>query len=134
MEEFDDYIEEKARERVNAKKGFYVHFVVYLSMFAFFLIMNLATFKDDGHWWFFFPMIPWGAGLLIHYFVVFGIPGTDILTDGWEEREMEKELYRMRRKYEAPASALPPADEEELPDLKEWKKEKRELFDDEDLV
>jgi hypothetical protein len=133
MEDFDDYIERKARKRVQAKKGFYVHFAVYLAMFVFFFLMNLATFKDEGHWWFFFPMLPWGAGLLIHFLVTFGIPGTNILTDGWEEREMEKEMWRMERKYGSPA-ALPPAEEVELPDLKEREKQKRKLLDEEDFV
>ncbi len=88
---------EQAKKVVKKKKGFYSHFAAYIAVGAFFLIMNILTFDDSGEWWFFFPMLPWGIGLAIHYFSIFGLPGTDILTKEWEQRETEKE---MRKIYE----------------------------------
>ncbi len=86
----------RARSRVKKKKGFFVHLGVFLSVGLFFLLINLLTY--DGEFWFFFPMLPWGVGLAIHYIAVFGIPGTDILTHEWEKRELEKEMFNLRRK------------------------------------
>jgi hypothetical protein len=44
-----------------------------------------------------FPMVlMWGIGLVFHYTRVFGLPGTDVLSSEWEEREIEKEMERMQ--------------------------------------
>lgn len=92
----EDYIYRAARKRVKQKKGFYGHLSAYIAVGVFFLTMNLAT--DPWDLWFFYPMMPWGIGLLIHYFGVFGLPGKDrALTPKWEEREMEKEIQRLQR-------------------------------------
>jgi hypothetical protein len=88
----------RARSRVKKKKVFFVHLGVFLSVGLFFFLINLLTY--DGEFWFFFPMLPWGVGLAIHYISVFGLPGTDILTQEWEKRELEKEMFNMRRKRE----------------------------------
>jgi hypothetical protein len=135
-----DPIVEKAYKRVKAKKGFYVHLISYISVGIFFFLMNLASYNQADKWWFFFPMLPWLIGLLIHYFLIFGIPGTEILTEGWEERQMEREVHRLLRKEgfstaEKPTSyggELPEPEERlELP-TKEKLKEKR--WDERDLV
>ena len=64
--------------------------------------------------------------MLVHYFSVFGLPGTDILTQKWEEQEMEKELQRLRKnEVETPEEKL---------DLKEVQKVKREDWSEDDLV
>lgn len=123
----------EARKQVKKKKGFYVHLAVYLSVGLFFLLLNLATFEGD--WWFFFPLLPWGVGLSIHYLSVFGIPGTDILTKDWEKREMEREL-RKRGQLPSDRSALPPekrVDEEGL-ELKTPEKLKEKRWDEDDIV
>lgn len=133
-----DPIIRKARRRVKAKKGFYVHLSSYLAVGIFFFLMNVLTFGESGEWWFFFPMLPWLVGLLIHYFVVFGLPGTNILTEGWEEREMEKELWRLRRREPSETDpALPDPDAGEAPEeleLPDPKKIREKRWDREDLV
>ena len=88
-------LKRKALKRVKAKKGFYIHLSIYFAMALFFFVMNVATFKEDNEWWFFFPLIPWGSAILIHYLVIFGIPGTDIMSSKWERREYEKELEKL---------------------------------------
>ncbi|MEM8526263.1 MAG: 2TM domain-containing protein [Bacteroidota bacterium] len=116
-----------AKKRVEKKKGFYTHLVVYISVGVFFFIMNMVTQGEEPGLWFFYPMIPWLIGLSIHYFSVFGLPGTDILTDDWEERELEKELSKIRRHQ----AALPPEEEEEFPleDFEQARKEKMKRRD-----
>lgn len=83
----------RAKKRVEDKKGFYTHLSVYLSVGIFFFTMNLVTW--EGRFWFFFPLMPWGIGLLIHYFTVFGLPFTKILSSDWEERQLAKELRKI---------------------------------------
>ncbi|MEM1322844.1 MAG: 2TM domain-containing protein [Bacteroidota bacterium] len=120
----------QAQKVVKKKKGFYSHLAVYVAVGAFFLLMNLATFDSGGReWWFFFPLLPWGVGLAIHYFGTFGLPGTDILTKEWEERETEKE---MRRLYEQNPE-LGIDDHLELRDVDEMK-DKNWKNSDEDYV
>lgn len=130
----EDYIYRKARKRVQKKKGFYVHLSVYISVGIFFLTMNLAT--DPWDLWFFYPMMPWGIGLLIHYFGIFGLPGKEkALTQKWEEREMEKEMRRLRR-LEGMQEEDPP-DYLDLPDLRkepEKAKTKTRRWNEDDLV
>ena len=128
-------IYQEAKKQVKKKKGFYVHMAVYLSVGLFFLLMNVATF--DGEWWFFFPMLPWGIGLSIHYLTVFGLPGTDILTKEWEKKEMEKEL-RKRGYTPTDRPALPPqkkAEEDTLDlDLGMPQKKKENRWEEDDIV
>lgn len=93
----EDKIYELAKKKVKEKKGFYLHFSVYLAVGAFFFIMNALTYYDSYEWWFFFPLMPWGVALTIHYFSVFGLPG-GALSHDWEERELRKELQRLRSK------------------------------------
>jgi len=110
-----------AKKKVAKKKGFYTHFAVYIAVGLFFFIMNMVTQDEEPGLWFFYPMLPWGIAIFIHYFSVFGLPGTDILTDEWEEKELEKELSKIRRNQ----SALPPEQEEEFP-LDEYEAPKKE--------
>ena len=139
----EQHIYKKAKERVEKKKGFYKHLSSYIAVGFFFMAMNVFTFFKAGHdgpgVWFFLPMLPWGIGLLIHYFSVFGLPGSSALSEKWEEEEMAKELARLRRmrqgKLEAPAQ-----EQEEGLDLKELEREKekakqlRRDWEEEDLV
>jgi len=45
-------------------------------------------------------VLGWGLGVGIHYLTVFGLPGTDILSKEWEEREVLQEMERLRRQSE----------------------------------
>lgn len=121
----------KARKRVEEKKGFYGHLSVYLSVAIFFFTMNLVTW--DGKLWFFFPLLPWGIGLLIHYFTVFGLPFNQVLSPDWEEKEFAKELQRLRNKHEI---TTPETDDEFL-DLKSEEEalpKKSRIWKEDDLV
>ena len=117
----EDYIYKKARKRVKQKKGFYVHLSVFIAVGIFFLTMNLVT--DPWDLWFFYPLMPWGVGLLIHYFGIFGLPGKNrVLTNKWEEQEMEKEIRRLERmkgKFEEP--------ERESLDLQDFNRSKEKV-------
>ena len=130
-------IYEEAKRRVAKKKGFYKHLGIYIIVGLFFYAMNMVT--DPNDLWFFFPLLPWGVGLGIHYLSVFGLPGTDILSKEWEEKQMEEELSRLKyQDLEGPPPALqaPEEGEEEQLDLKELekRKEKKGDWDEDDIV
>lgn len=62
---------EKGRIIVNEKRGFYIHFAIYL-------LVNLVLFiqwwwitSGEGFAWFMTTTIPWGIGILAHFLVVF---------------------------------------------------------------
>ena len=83
---------QRARARVQALKGFYIHATA-------FVLVNLALFAINvgvgGGWWFYWPLIGWGIGLGIHALAVFGFGSGGPLGRDWEERKtremMEKE-------------------------------------------
>jgi len=112
---YDDHYN-LARKKVKKKKGFYTHLSVFIAVGIFFLAMNIATFHESGEWWFFFPLLPWSVGLFIHYFSIFGLPGTDILTKEWEDRELEKEMKKLGAD---PTEYMTPLDEDDELDLNE---------------
>ncbi|MCB0553833.1 MAG: 2TM domain-containing protein [Phaeodactylibacter sp.] len=125
----------QAKKRVKAKKGFFGHLSAFIAVGAFFLAMNLLTYDPkDPTIWFFFPMLPWGIGLLIHYFAIFGLPGNRALSQKWEEEELAREMDRLRRKHQGRLDA--PQEETEVLNLEELEKEKekRSNWSEEDLV
>ncbi|MBA7709967.1 hypothetical protein ES703_118894 [subsurface metagenome] len=85
---------EKARKLVEEIKGFYVHLLVYITVNAGLFLINLVS--SPGDWWFYWPLLGWGIGLLAHGVAVFGLRG--FLGSEWEERKirqiMEKEEGR----------------------------------------
>ncbi|MFK8006678.1 MAG: 2TM domain-containing protein [Saprospiraceae bacterium] len=119
----------KAKEKVNAKKFFYIHFGIYLmGIITLFIINNFTT---PGFWWFLFAVLGWGMGIIAHYLTAFGLPGKG---ENWEEEELEKEIKKLERKqfYQANRKHEFPLPDEKL-DLKEIKK-LRDEWDDRDFV
>jgi 2TM domain-containing protein len=118
----EDHIFIEAKRRVKRKKAFYRHLAVYSvinTVMFFIVLLNEHTFD-----WL-VPMSFWGIGLAIHYFSVFGLPGTGLGGSDWEAKEINKEMSKLSGSYED----LP---KEEL-ELREIEKEKRG-WDDSDLV
>ncbi len=127
----DEHIYKTAKKRVKAKKDFFNHLSSYVAVGIFFFVLNLVTF--DGDIWFFFPLIPWGAGLLIHYFSVQGLPG---IASDWEEKELRKEMNKLRRVTQEDQDQYldpEPLDIDDELELKEFKKLRKE-WDDSDFV
>ncbi len=84
---------QRARERVQALKGFYTHATSFIVVNIGLFIINLLT---GGVWWFYWPLVFWGIGLGIHALIVFGIGGR--FGQDWEERKtrelMDKDQER----------------------------------------
>ena len=103
----DNYL--KAKKKVKAYKGFYVHLAVYLIVNSFITVNRvISNVYEDGEKYIdalfsidtFFIWVPWGIGLLIHGLVVFEV-FKFLLGKNWEERKikelMEKESNEMKQ-------------------------------------
>lgn len=55
-----------------ARAGFYIHLTVYLAINALLMGINFATSPE--HFWFYWPLLGWGIGLLAHALAVFALP------------------------------------------------------------
>ncbi|MCC6726020.1 MAG: 2TM domain-containing protein [Saprospiraceae bacterium] len=117
----------KAKKRVKDKKDFYQHLMSYAIVNTFLFVLNMIT--SPSYLWFVFPLLGWGVGLAFHYVGVFGIPGFDILSKEWEERELEKELRRGTRN-ENPVKSNPSVSKDKHLELKELQKN----YDDSEFV
>ncbi len=73
----------KAKKRVEDLKGFYANLISYIIIIPMLALINYYT-TWDSHWWFLYPAIFWGLGVVIHGFTVFGF-GSD-----WEERKLKE--------------------------------------------
>ncbi len=71
-------------KKEEAKRGFFVHLVVYIFVNILLVVINFLYSPKDI--WFFYPLIGWGIGISMHY--LFGV------------RWIEKELKEMEAKAE----------------------------------
>ena len=81
----------QARKRVEEKKGFYIHFAVYIIVNILLVVIWAVT--GGGFPWFVFPLGGWGIGLLFHFLGVFIFSRQS----GWERRQIEKEVERLKK-------------------------------------
>ncbi|MCC0179622.1 2TM domain-containing protein [Waterburya agarophytonicola K14] len=72
----------RAKRRVRVLKGFYIHLATYIAVMALLLLIDFLT---GGGWWFYWPLLGWGIGIVAHAFTVFGIKG--FLGSEWEEKK-----------------------------------------------
>jgi hypothetical protein len=49
-------------------RGFVIHFTTYVAVNLSLLLINL--FVDRAHFWFFWPLVGWGLGLLGHIYII----------------------------------------------------------------
>lgn len=125
-----DPVVNAAKKQVQKKKGFYKHLAAFIGVGFFFFAMNMVTLVDgDYELWFFFPILPWSVGLIIHYLTVFGFPGSGVLTPEWEEKQLEKEIRGIRRK-----KGIKPTPSNDELELKELSREDQSNWDSEDFV
>jgi hypothetical protein len=83
---------ERAHERVEAIKGFYVHAAIYAMVNTGLFAINALT---AGTWWFYFPLIGWSIALGIHAAVLFLFEGRGPLGTEWEERKTKEIMEKV---------------------------------------
>jgi hypothetical protein len=78
----------KARKKVEARIGFYIHLVVFFVVNTMLIILNLVV--TGGYFWAMWPMIGWGSGLIAHGLFTFVFTAEPSLKERMIEKEMRK--------------------------------------------
>ena len=94
----DESILKAARERAEAIQGLYIHLLVFVVINACLFGINWLTRGDSGAWWFYWPLLGWGVGLVAHGFSVFGLRG--MFGPDWEDKRI-REIVEKERKRES---------------------------------
>ncbi len=82
----------RAKRRVGVLKGFYIHLATYIGVMALLFFIDFLTGRG---WWFYWPLLGWGIGIIAHAFTVFGIMG--FLGSEWEEKKTRDLMNKMNR-------------------------------------
>ena len=77
---------QRAKKRVEALRGFYVHLGVYVVVNLFLFLFNIVTTPDSL--WFYWPLLGWGIAIVVHASSVF-IFGRPLGAD-WEEKKIRE--------------------------------------------
>lgn len=93
MNNNDDKLYREARKRVKRKKEFYSHLLSYLTI-GFFLTF-VDWFSHPERWWVQWVWLGWGIGIFFHGLSLFR--KNILFGDEWEEKEIQKEMERMKR-------------------------------------
>ncbi len=88
MENHEAY--QRAKKRVEAKMGFYMHLAVYIGVNILLIIINLIT--SPQHLWFIWPIFGWGIGVFFHGMSIFVFSGRKF--KGIKEMMIEKEIKK----------------------------------------
>lgn len=93
----------RAKKRVKAIKGFYVHFIVYIlvnifvsGVIIFGLMQSDYSFKDAfTNFGVYSTWLFWGIGMLFHWLGVFGFKSLGFGKD-WEEKKIKEMMEKDR--------------------------------------
>jgi len=110
----EEQIYEEAKKRVEQKKGFRTHAIVYAVINAFLALIWWLT--GAGFPWFVFPLGGWGIGLLFHGLGVYVLSGRQE-----DKRAIEREAEKIRR-----SESRYPVDEEKEEAKREREEEREE--------
>lgn len=77
---------ERARKRAEELQGLYIHLFVYVIVNVGLIVINWASTGGDGPWWFIWPLLGWGIGVLIHI-VTTVIP---VFSSDWVDRRAKR--------------------------------------------
>ena len=81
---------QKAKERVQALKGFYIHLTVYVLVNVLLCTINLLA--SPGRLWFYWPLLGWGIAVALHALRVFGADRG--LGAEWEEKKIAEMMEK----------------------------------------
>jgi hypothetical protein len=87
----EEEIRKVATQRVQAKKGFYSHLTAYILVNL--MLLAIWYFTGAGYFWPMWVLLFWGIGLIVNGITVFA--RRDM---GWEKREIEKEMEKIKKR------------------------------------
>jgi hypothetical protein len=83
---------QKAKKRVEARIGFYIHLAVYVAVNMLLIIINLLT--SSQYLWFIWPLMGWGIAVFFHGLGVFVFSGGSAVKERMIEKEIKKDATR----------------------------------------
>ena len=86
---------ERAKSRVEAKLGFFIHLAVYIVVNGLLIIINMST--SPKYLWFIWPLIGWGIGVIFHGLGVFFLTSGAGIKERFIEKEMKKQTSRLEK-------------------------------------
>ena len=91
----EEEMQKVARQRVEAKKGFFIHLLMYVVINAFLVFIWWMTTGGNGYPWFLWVIGGWCIGVIANAIAVFVGPkhGSE-----WEAREMDKEMENLKKR------------------------------------
>lgn len=90
----------RAKKKVKAIKGFYTHFMVYLAVNAFILLIQVFAGGGWGmllEWHSYSTLVFWGIGVAFHAFGVFGMDF--IFGTKWEDRKIKEIMDKDKHQF-----------------------------------
>lgn len=87
MDNTDDESYKRAKKRLEDVKGFYTNLISYIIINIFLFIINIVF--TPGFWWFLFPLVFWGIGVIFHFLGVF-VFENKVFGRRWEEKKMQE--------------------------------------------
>lgn len=90
VESPEDHAYRRARERAEMIQGLYIHLLVFAAINAGLFALNWVTRAGGGSWWFQWPLLIWGIGLIIHILVTIA----PVFSPQWVERRTQQMLSR----------------------------------------
>jgi hypothetical protein len=83
---------QRAKERVEEIKGFYVHVLIYIAMNGVLLLLDVVS---GGGYWFYWPALLWGMGLAAHAVAL--VSEGRLFGPAWEARKVRQIMERDER-------------------------------------
>jgi len=96
MENKDNEAYKRAEKIVEEKIGFYIHIVTFIVVNIVLIVINVVTSPE--YFWFIWPLLGWGIGLVFHGLNVFVVYKGSSITEKMIKKEMDKESSR-RNEY-----------------------------------
>lgn len=90
----EEEMEKIARQRVEAKKGFFIHLLMYIVVNLFLVFVWWFTSGPGNYPWFVWVIAGWGVGVIANAIAVFIGPKHG---SNWESREIKKEIENMKK-------------------------------------
>ncbi|MCP2727637.1 2TM domain-containing protein [Limnofasciculus baicalensis] len=82
----------RAKRRVAAIKGFYIHLIAYIAVIT---LLFFIDFLTPGGWWFYWALLGWGIGIIAHALTIFGITG--LFGSDWEEKKIAELMNKTNK-------------------------------------
>jgi hypothetical protein len=89
----DDDLRGRAVKRLQRRRDFGRHLVIYLLVNAFLVVIWAVT--GAGFFWPIFPIVGWGIGVVFNAWDIYQVDGPD-------ERRIRREMERIQREQQSP--------------------------------